>query len=259
MTSPNKAIDLIRSTLMVAEGLIKFRIILTIILSFNIIKHMNDYSYVCGERVIKMKYDVYAKAIWFIFSKDCFNGLAEKNILINRQFKHSCKNEYKNMIENTPSIGRMKENTMSLILLFACMIFSIYKTCDNDLTSNDVRNMFQKIEQNPIMIKFSKKSVFTEKWQSRRQAMAKRSLKNKFEYDWQSELIQGTSINEFELRFFTCGICKLAKRENANDIVKELCRFDYWMAEKMGATLVRNQTIADGSPTCEFNYHKTEI
>ena len=127
MTSPNKAIDLIQITLMVVEGLIKFRIILTIILSFNIIKHMNDYSYVCGERVIKMKYDVYAKAIWFIFSKDCFDGLAEKNILINRQFKHSCKNKYKNMIENTPSIGRMKENTMSLILLFACMIFSIYK------------------------------------------------------------------------------------------------------------------------------------
>ena len=109
--------------------------------------------------MVKMKYDVYAKAIWFIFSKDCFNSLAEKNILINRQFKRSCKNEYKNMIQNTPSIGSMKENTMSLILLFACMIFSIYKTCDIDLTSNDVRSMFQKIEQNPIMNKFSKKSV----------------------------------------------------------------------------------------------------
>ncbi len=176
---------------------------------------MNNYSYVLRRKGDKNEIRCLCKKPFGLsFYKDCFNALAEKNILINRQFKRSCKNEYKNMIENTPSIGSMKENTMSLILLFACMIFSIYKTCDIDLTSNDVRNMFQKIELNPIMSKFSKKkSVFTEKWQSRRQAMAKRSLKNKFEYDWQFELVRGTSLNEFKLRFFTCGICKLAIRE----------------------------------------------
>ena len=64
--------------------------------------------------------------------------------------------------------------------------------------------------------------------------------------------------DEFELgyNYYQCGVCKLCADENCPELAKYLCQLDFVMADMMGITLKRTQTIAEGAQYCDFRYSK---
>ncbi len=72
-------------------------------------------------------------------------------------------------------------------------------------------------------------------------------------YDW---VIKHRDVNDttFEIDIYECGIMKLAKEFDAQEIVPTVCRVDYMLSNYMGAGFERTKTLGDGDDCCNCRY-----
>lgn len=170
------------------------------------------------------------------------------------------KQEYRKIIERTDGIGGIKKNPMTLILINGSMLIAVYKVSKGSITADQMGQIYMNaLSGNAIVRKFSKKDCFNADWQKKRNEIAVESQKRKFSNDWVSEFLPGRDVNEYGINFYECGICKLCKQEYCFELASQICKYDYAMAEAMGAELIRTKTIADGYNICDFFYRKKQI
>lgn len=204
-----------------------------------------------------LKYDVLARMLWYLFSGGFFRHLKVKLPELNlKKLKRKSKVLYKEILLRTPSIGGMKENGMTMALVWGAMVIAIYKAGEGEITSEILGTMISTMADNPIFRAANKKEPFNEVEQKKREVICKKSQERRFAYDWVSEFEYGDTFNEFRVTYYQCGLCKLAQQEKCRHIVKEMCKFDYITAQLMGAKLVRTETIAEGGDMCDFRYQK---
>lgn len=205
-----------------------------------------------------MKYDIYAKVMWTLLKSNFTKEIAYfLNKTDSKAIMVKGKQEYRKIIERTDGIGGMKNNPMTMIMINSSMLIAIYKTAKGKLTADQMGQIYKKaMSGNPVVKKFSKKDCFNAEWQKKRNESALESQKRKFSNDWVSEFVPGKNINEYGINFYECGICKLCKQENCFELASQMCKYDYVMAETMGAELTRTKTIAGGDKLCDFFYRK---
>ena len=78
----------------------------------------------------------------------------------------------------------------------------------------------------------------------------------RYENDWIVDVLEKTDEFELGYNYFQCGVCKLCADENCPELAKHICQLDFVLADMMGMTLKRTQTIADGAEYCDFRYNK---
>lgn len=207
-----------------------------------------------------MKYDIYAKVMWTLLRSDftkelsCFLNKADSKAIMVKG-----KQEYRRIIEKTDGIGGMKKNPLTMNLINCSMLIAIYKSAKEKLTVDQMGQIYIKaMAGNAVVKKFSKKDCFNVDWQKKRNDSALESQKRTFSNDWVSEFLPGKNINEYGINFYECGICKLCKQENCFELASQMCKYDYAMAEAMGAELTRTKTIAGGDQLCDFFYRKKQ-
>lgn len=207
-----------------------------------------------------MKYDIYAKVMWTLlknnFTKELSCFLSEED---SKAIMAKGKQEYRKIIERTEGIGGMKKNPMTMNLINGAMLIAVYKASKEKITADQMGQIYvNALSGNAIVRKFSKKDCFNADWQKKRNEIALESQKREFSNDWVSEFRPGKDINEYGINFYECGICKLCKQENCFELASQMCKFDYVMAEAMGAELTRTKTIAGGNQLCDFFYRKKQ-
>jgi len=207
-----------------------------------------------------MKYDIYAKVMWTLlknnFAKELCCFLSEED---SKAIMVKGKQEYRKIIERTDGIGGMKRNPMTMNLINGAMLIAVYKASKEKITADQMGQIYvNALSGNAIVRKFSKKNCFNADWQKKRNEIALESQKREFSNDWVSEFLPGKNVNEYGINFYECGICKLCKQENCFELASQMCKFDYIMAEAMGAELTRTKTIADGNQLCDFFYRKKQ-
>lgn len=77
-------------------------------------------------------------------------------------------------------------------------------------------------------------------------------------YDWEYEIIDGNTINEYTCNFYTCGIKYLFEKWNISEITPSLCKCDYDIAYIQGAEFKREGTLYDGDKCCDCRYKLVE-
>lgn len=207
-----------------------------------------------------MKYDIYAKVMWTLlrrnFTKElaCFLNKADSKAIMVKG-----KQEYRKIIVRTDGIGGMKRNPMTMNLINGSMLIAVYKASKGRVTVDQMGQIYMNaLSGNAVVRKFSKKDCFNADWQKKRNEVALKSQKREFSNDWVSEFLPGKNVNEYGINFYECGICKLCKQENCFELASQMCKFDYVMAEAMGAELTRTKTIAGGNQLCDFFYRKKQ-
>ncbi len=83
---------------------------------------------------------------------------------------------------------------------------------------------------------------------------AERSKKRAYPEDWVYDFIPGDDQNDFGIDYTECGIVKYYKAQGAENFTPYLCLLDFPISLGMNTGLVRTQTIAHGSPRCDFRY-----
>lgn len=207
-----------------------------------------------------MKYDIYAKVMWTLlrrnFTKElsCFLNKADSKAIMVKG-----KQEYRKIIVRTDGIGGMKRNPMTMNLINGSMLIAVYKASKGRVTADQMGQIYMNaLSGNAVVRKFSKKDCFNADWQKKRNEVALKSQKREFSNDWVSEFLPGKNVNEYGINFYECGICKLCKQENCFELASQMCKFDYVIAEAMGAELTRTKTIAGGNQLCDFFYRKKQ-
>lgn len=210
-----------------------------------------------------MEYDIYARSMW-IFFKNSFKKAIDKYCKTDYNFDgkeiiEKAKPIYIQMLKRTTAIGGMKQNPMTMNILSAIQFASIYLALDKKVSVKVMEKIYDFAMTNAyVSKKFRKKleKCFTNDWQHNRSNMALKSQISGYEFDWKWDFIYGKTKNEYGLKFYKCGICKLYEKEGIKELVPAMCAFDFTMAEYMGAELTRTKTISNGDGVCDFWYKR---
>lgn len=169
------------------------------------------------------------------------------------------KNEYKQIILRSPSIGGLK-NEFQLVLILAALAAAFYKKTKDKMTLEQAGQIFNESIENTKAFKIFcgmyKKTFFTNKYQSKASKNAIKSQEKRYREDWVFQFEKGSTIDEFFMTYTECGICKLLKRESVIEIGPYICKLDYIMAKYMNAHLERTKTLNNGDDLCDFHYSK---
>lgn len=206
-----------------------------------------------------MRYGAMEKGMWICFC-NCFRK--EIELRYGKKFARDTMKKgkpiYKDIIKRTPSIGGMK-NQLTINLTNCAMFIAIYKGCNKKISDEVMGEIYENaMKRNYFAREFFKKSknIFTEKGQKRLKKISELSKESRYELDWKFDFIEGKTIDEFGLTFYSCGICKLTKQEGCFELARQMCKFDYVMVDYMGANLKRTDTIGNGGKLCDFWYSK---
>lgn len=98
-----------------------------------------------------------------------------------------------------------------------------------------------------------KKMEFRRDWAAKTQSP---EFQKRFPNDWEVELLEKGPDYDFGFDYLQCGICKLCREEGCPELAEYLCRLDYMTSDLMGVGLRRTETLAEGSPKCDFRFYK---
>ncbi len=202
-----------------------------------------------------MHYGLMATLVARLFQKELYS-FTQKNIpdLDFKSFKKRHKKEYKAMIKRTPSVGGMKENPLSIVMLMACYALSYYKAGEGRIDEALFAKMINELCESEMMRKFYEgRYIFDKKNIAKYEKIAANSKKRKYKDDWVGEFHYDPKVPEFFITYHQCGICQLAKQEGLFFLVKHMCVMDYPSITYMKGKLLRPKTLVKGDECCDFH------
>lgn len=171
-------------------------------------------------------------------------------------FKKKHHEEYKAMAARTPEVGGMK-NMLNSTMYIACYGFAYYKADPKHITMDVFDGMIQAVCNCDMMVKAYKgKDAFDPKQMEKYTKGALRSQKGEYPMDWKFTFRWDPEKPEYYLTYSECAVCKIAKQEDLQFLVKHVCVMDYAMIELKGAKLIRSKTLGNGDDCCDFHVIK---
>lgn len=209
-----------------------------------------------------MKYGLIGMFIPLAFEKTAFSYLKKNstNIDFDAYQKRVCQT-YKDIVKRTPSVGPMKENMFVITMYAGAYLIAIYKEGKDFINEEILKGLIKEVSYSPLMRKAKEgKSAFTQKVIENRTRQSKWSRDHIEEYpmNWYYYFENVEGKEEYYITHKQCGICKLTKQENCEEITKYLCAMDYYTFELQGAVLDRTKTLGYGDEECNFHVMSQE-
>jgi len=204
-----------------------------------------------------MKYGIMGAFVKLAFAKTAFNFVKEEIPEIEiAAYKKQVSKEYKTIVKRTPSVGKLKNNMFVVTMYAGAFVIALYKEAGGKLNEDKLKGLVKAAAYCPMMVKSKKgKNPFTDKIAENRAKQAKWSQDHIDEYpmNWLYYFENVPGKEEYYITHKQCGICKLTKQENCEEITKYLCMMDYYTFEMQGAVLDRTKTLGYGDDECNFH------
>ena len=174
-----------------------------------------------------------------------------------REFKKKHMQEYKAMVQRTPSVGSMRENMFAPVMHLACFGFSYYKADPERITMGVLDGMVDALCTCEMMKRFYKgKNCFDQAEIDKYVRGSARSKERKYPMDWVFDFSYDLSVPEYYVTHRECGVCKIAQREGLMFLMPHMCVMDYPTIEYKGGKLLRTKTLGAGDDCCDFHVVK---
>lgn len=204
-----------------------------------------------------MKYGLMGSFVRIAFAKTAFDFIEKEMPETDMtSYKKRVLKEYKAIVERTAGIGSMKDNMFVMTMYAGAFLIALYKEADKKMDEEKLKGLVRAEAYCPMMVKAKKgKSAFTEKEIAARTRQSKWSRDHIEEYpmNWFYYFETVPGKDEYYITHKQCGICKLTKQENCEEITKYLCMMDYYTFEMQGAVLDRTKTLGYGDDECNFH------
>lgn len=209
-----------------------------------------------------MKYGFIGMFIPLAFGKTAFSYLKKNSTNIDFDaYQKRVRQTYKDIVKRTPSVGPMKENMFVITMYAGAYLIAIYKEGKDFINEEILKGLIKEVSYSPLMRKAKEgKSAFTQKVIENRTRQSKWSRDHIEEYpmNWYYYFENVEGKEEYYITHKQCGICKLTKQENCEEITKYLCAMDYYTFELQGAVLDRTKTLGYGDEECNFHVMSQE-
>ncbi len=201
-----------------------------------------------------MKYNSTARLMKFFLRIPVYKVIKkELPQVFTDDYKRRVNNAYRGIVERTEGVGG-KDNPMEIILYFLAFLIAVYKSADGKMSEKTFEHIIDALG-NSSMIKissklngaFSKKSIKTYRY------LAKTSKAQKYQNNWEIDFDYKKENEEFFMTYTQCALCKIGKKEGVFNIIKYLCKLDYYMFKHKNVVLNRTKTLAYGDECCNFH------
>lgn len=170
--------------------------------------------------------------------------------------KRKVREAYRKMIDRTPDIGSLKENSLRICQAAGMLWLSFYEATEGKMSEERFAGVVNASMNAPLVkASFTSKgkSAFTLKAQKKRADNAARgNAAPGGDFNWNTEVILGRDADEYTILYHQCGLCALGKQEELPQMVPYMCAVDTMSFDWMGGRLTRTQTLASGGELCDF-------
>ncbi len=168
-------------------------------------------------------------------------------------YKKRVSHEYRKILERTDGIGG-KENPMEIILYFLAFLIAVYKSANGKMSEKTFEFIVDELS-NSSVLKISSKlsSAFSKRNIKTFRNLAKMSKEQKYKNNWVMTFDYKKENEEFFMTYTQCALCKIGKDEGVFNIIKYLCKIDYYMFKHKNVILDRTKTLAYGDDCCNFH------
>lgn len=170
--------------------------------------------------------------------------------------KRKTKETYRQMIDRTPDIGPLKENSLRICQAAGMLWLSVYEAAEGKMSEERFEKMVIASMNAPLVkTSFTSKgkSAFTLKAQKKRADNAVRgNAAPGGAFNWKTEVLLGRDEDEYTILYRQCGLCALGRQEGLPQLVPYMCAVDTMSFDWMGGQLIRTQTLASGGELCDF-------
>jgi hypothetical protein len=173
-------------------------------------------------------------------------------------FKNKVNKKLKEIIPDVPDIGDSIFKSSYLMAIFFIAWFKVLK--EMNISSNEANLIIWEATENclkkipSIMIPLAKKMYLTPMIK-KAESHSKKSKNNSLpEYDWKIEYIK-VDDNIFCLNTYECGIKKLCKKFETEEMLPSLCRMDYLTSHYLKSGFERTKTLGDGDEICNNKFY----
>ncbi len=209
-----------------------------------------------------MQYGLIGGFVKFAFSKTCYDYIEKTLPSIDMSsYRKRVSRTYKAIVRRTPGIGSMKDNMFVMTMYAGAFVIALYKEAEGKLDGETFAGLVRAAAHCPLMVKAKRgKSAFTEKEIANRTKQAKWSRDHIGDYpmNWFYYFENIPGKDEYYITHKQCGICKLTRQEQCEEITKYLCMMDYYTFEMQGAVLDRTKTLGYGDDECNFHLMSRE-
>ncbi len=175
-----------------------------------------------------------------------------------KAIRKNARTRFRQMLKETPSIGSYMQNCWKPNLVGGAVWFALYDAVEElygKMTDELYSQMCDATYSIPIMAKkFASTPFFTDKYQDAYIKKINRANQIKSEYNWVTLYAKGSTPDSLTIQFTNCGLCTLAKRIGHTNILPIMCKTDYNVADRIGACLHRDKTLATGDACCDYLY-----
>ncbi len=205
-----------------------------------------------------MKFTLMDRLIWSKIAPTCLNTLkTHRPEWDTKAVGKAAKRRFKQIVEETPSIGSIKENPMRFSLNGSMVWFAIYEAAHERYGDSMDLELYGQLchdsFSSPFFInQYKKKDMFSQATLDKRDRVAAQINAIDAEYNWQQQNIRGETPDEYTLIYTKCGICKLAERLGHKDLLPPMCKADYIVMDAAGVCLHRDKTLAHGDDCCLY-------
>ena len=202
-----------------------------------------------------MKELLLKNGMWLVyknsFKKSMIKNLNEKEI--NKIIKLS-KKDYNKILSKLPKFD--KNDRFRINIINCALLMAFLKNLENKYTVDKITDFYRDGMDNYVTRYFCTHSnTYTKEGQEKLSEDAKNSYKSKNSYSWKFTYEKGKTVNEYIVKFYTCGICKLMKEYGFEEYIPAMCKFDYDMAKMNNTEFKRNYTLASGGQYCDCYYN----
>lgn len=211
-----------------------------------------------GDGVNKaMKYTMCETLMWHALTPTLFRWLREQE----QEWDITClkkkaKHVYTEMVERTPEIGSLRDNSLRVCLSAGMVWLSVYEAADQKMNEKCFEGMVKASMEAPLIkgsYKGKAKIAFTLKAQQKRARNAvKGNALSDSPFNWNTKVIFGRDADEYTIHYRRCGLCALGQQEGLFHLVPYMCAIDIMSIEWMGGVLYRTKTLATGGDYCDF-------
>lgn len=173
------------------------------------------------------------------------------------KFKYKVGKELSEIIPDVPEIG---DSIFKSSYMMAIIYIAWYKTLkEMNLSIEKIKiiiwaateNSLKKIPK--IFIPIAKK-IYLNPIIRKAESHTKKSKEDNLPvYDWKVEY-KKVDNNCFYLNIYECGIKKLCKKFDVEDLLLILCRMDYLTSHYLNSGFVRTKTLGDGNEVCNNKF-----
>ena len=203
-----------------------------------------------------MKIGILERTMWKVFRPTFQKNTSIIGVEDSRTLMKKAKIKYYEILKDIPEYG---ENDVLLInLIGAAMYAAVYISLEKKPTIDQLSEYYEIAMNSNIVMKIFLKSsnYYSKKYQDSLKKSSEKSQKSSNPYTWRFKIIQGDTLENFDVIFDKCGIWHMMNQLGILEATPALCRYDYGMAKLTNTVFTREQTLAGGGTMCDCHYQK---